>query len=190
METIKVADITTNQLLNEKGLFEEIISQGFEYIRFDKDISDEYNLPEAIFKVSEEGIHTRETLNLEGYPLEFIKISLSIEEIEAQEREEKACTETNDTLLFMTIIFEKLHAINEKGYYTTWFEYAGHTKDLSIKIIKGEWKMNKPAKVLMEGMYGIKGNTITDMFSMKKCTRREFLTGLDGFTKKPTKKGK
>ncbi len=76
MKTIKIADITTNQLLTVPGLFEEIILQGIEYIRFDVETSEEHGYPDTIFRVSQEkGIHTRELVDLEGKSLEFVDFS-------------------------------------------------------------------------------------------------------------------
>lgn len=90
MKTIKVADITTSQLLEIEGLFEKIISQDFEFIRFDIDMTKEHGYPDTIFRISARGIHTRD-IDMKGKDLEFIKIVLP-----AKENEEKP---QDDTLI-------------------------------------------------------------------------------------------
>lgn len=40
-------------------------------------------------------------------------------------------------------IFEELTKLNASGKYTTFFEFAGHTRSIDIRIYKGKWNRNK-----------------------------------------------
>lgn len=75
MGTIKIADVTTNDMINHHpDLLENLIAEGFNYIRLDAEISKKYNLPDTILKIDEKGIRTRTKVDLKGLKLEFIEI--------------------------------------------------------------------------------------------------------------------
>ena len=40
-------------------------------------------------------------------------------------------------------ILEELTKLNASGKYTTFFEFAGHTRSIDIRIYKGKWNRNK-----------------------------------------------
>ena len=50
-------------------------------------------------------------------------------------------------------IFEELTKLNASGKYTTFFDFAGHTRSIDIRIYKGKWNRNKKSICYVSMIY-------------------------------------